>query len=64
MEEVPENGKELSHSALANGMSEWMKEYGQDSYEWGHSPVAGFRKHATEKWDMIKQGNFLAQLGY
>jgi len=30
----------------------------------GHSPVAGFCKHATEKWDMIKQGYFLAQLGY
>jgi len=25
MEEAPENGKELSHSAHANGMNEWMK---------------------------------------
>jgi len=24
MEEAPENGKELSHSAHANGMNEWM----------------------------------------
>ena len=24
MEEVPENGKESSHSARANGMNEWM----------------------------------------
>ena len=24
MEETPENGKELSHSAHANGMNEWM----------------------------------------
>jgi len=38
--------------------------YGLDSYEWGHSPVAGFCKHATEKRDMKKRGNFLAQLGY
>jgi hypothetical protein len=26
MEEAPENGKELSHSAHANGMNEWMDE--------------------------------------
>jgi hypothetical protein len=26
MEEAPENGKELSHSAHANGMNEWMNE--------------------------------------
>jgi hypothetical protein len=25
MEEAPENSKELSHSAHANGMNEWMK---------------------------------------
>jgi hypothetical protein len=24
MEEAPENGKESSHSAHANGMNEWM----------------------------------------
>jgi hypothetical protein len=24
MEEAPENGKELSHSAHANGMNEWI----------------------------------------
>ena len=27
MEEAPENGKESSHSAHANGMSEWMNEW-------------------------------------
>ena len=27
MEEAPENGKELSHSAHANGMKEWMNEW-------------------------------------
>jgi hypothetical protein len=26
MEEAPENGKESSHSAHANGMNEWKKE--------------------------------------
>jgi len=26
MEEVPENGKKLSHSAYANEMNEWMNE--------------------------------------
>jgi hypothetical protein len=25
MEDTPENGKELSHSARANGMNEWCK---------------------------------------
>ena len=25
MEEAPENGMELSHSARANGMNEWMQ---------------------------------------
>jgi hypothetical protein len=27
MEEAPENGKESSHSAHANGMNEWMNEW-------------------------------------
>ena len=26
MEEAPENGKESSHSAHANGMNEWMNQ--------------------------------------
>jgi hypothetical protein len=27
MEEAPENGKETSHSAQANGLNEWMNEW-------------------------------------
>jgi hypothetical protein len=27
MEEAPENGKELSHSAHGDGMSEWVSEW-------------------------------------
>ena len=38
MEEAPENGKELLHSAHANGMNEWMNERiacnGNDIQEW------------------------------
>jgi hypothetical protein len=30
MEEAPENGKELLHSAHANGMNEWMNEWNTD----------------------------------
>ena len=32
MEEAPENGKESSHAAHANGMSEWMNEWMNEWY--------------------------------
>ena len=34
MEEAPENGKESSHSAQANGMNEWMNECVSNSNKW------------------------------
>jgi hypothetical protein len=33
MEEAPENGKESSHAAHANGMNEWMNEWLQNLEE-------------------------------
>ena len=32
MEEAPENGKELSNSAHANGMNEWINTWLLDRY--------------------------------
>jgi hypothetical protein len=64
MEEDPENGKESSHSAYANGMYEWINESVHevkylwtqaqpDGLLWWHSIVLQIRTNVTAKFDPL-----------
>ena len=46
MKEVPENGKESSHSAHANGMNEWMYECVLNSNKW----LSSLQSSEEESW--------------